>query len=330
MTTLWTSIRPYVAIARPDHWFKNGFMLLGVVLAVSYEPTAIDGDGSWRLLIAVLATCLVASSNYVLNEILDAPHDRHHPLKRTRPIPAGQVRMRWAWVEWASLGAAGLALGTRLGREFTLAALALWGMGLLYNVPPIRTKEWPYVDVLSESLNNPIRLLLGWFALVQSHVPPVSLAIAYWMAGAFLMAIKRFAEYRHIDDRHVAAAYRRSFRHYTEERLLISSLFYAVVGGAFGGIFILRYHAELVLVVPLVAGLFAYYLHLGMLPDSPAQRPEQLYRHRGFMAYLTLCLVAFVLLLVVRIPSLYRWTDVEPASMRELWRVGPDVAPPSR
>ena len=28
-------------------------------------------------------------------------------------------------------------------------------MGVVYNVPPLRTKEWPYLDVLSESVNNP-------------------------------------------------------------------------------------------------------------------------------------------------------------------------------
>ena len=33
-----TGIWPYVQIARADHWFKNAFMLLGVLLALFYEP----------------------------------------------------------------------------------------------------------------------------------------------------------------------------------------------------------------------------------------------------------------------------------------------------
>ena len=36
-------------------------------------------------------------------------------------------------------------------------------MGCLYNIPPIRTKDHAYVDVLSESINNPIRFLVGWY-----------------------------------------------------------------------------------------------------------------------------------------------------------------------
>lgn len=313
---------PYVAIARPDHWFKNGFMLLGVLLAVSYEPAVLSREGLWRLAIAVAATCLIASSNYVLNEILDAPHDRHHPLKRSRPIPSGRIAMPLAYAEWLLLALAGTGLAWTLNEAFLLSAVWLWVMGVLYNVPPVRTKEWPYLDVLSEAVNNPIRLLLGWFALIDARVPPLSLAMAYWMAGAFLMATKRFAEYRHIGNPEVAAAYRRSFRHYTSERLLVSMFFYAVMAALFGGVFILRYHVELVFTVPAVAGLFAYYLSLGMLADSPAQRPETLYRHRGFMIYLAVCFALFVTLLYVRIPRLYAWLDVEPSTMRPLWTLG--------
>ncbi|MGV3516475.1 UbiA prenyltransferase family protein [Luteitalea sp.] len=314
----------YVQIARPDHWFKNGFMLLGVVLALTYVPHPLPSRLWWQLLAGIVATCLVASSNYVLNEVLDASRDRHHPLKRMRPIPSGHVDVRLAYAEWLTLATFGLGVAWTINRPFFVSALALWVMGVLYNVPPVRTKEWPYLDVLSESINNPLRLLLGWFVLVDSHMPPTSLAVAYWMAGAFLMAVKRFAELRHIGDRGVAAAYRQSFRHYTEERLLLSSVFYAIVGAVFGGIFIVRYHIELTFVAPLIAGLFVYYLHLGMLADSPAQRPERLYLHGRFMAYVTICVLAFIILLFTQVPSLYQWLDVEPASMRVLWRIGPD------
>ena len=47
------------------------------------------------------------------------------------------------------------------------------------------------------------------------------------------MAVKRFAEYRHFDDGERAAAYRASFRGYTEERLLVLATFCAVAFGLF-------------------------------------------------------------------------------------------------
>jgi decaprenyl-phosphate phosphoribosyltransferase len=315
-------VRPYVQIARIDHWFKNAFMVLGVILAVFYEPRVAAWSSLAPLGIAVLATCLVASSNYVLNELLDAPHDRLHPEKKFRPVPSGQVRPAIAYGEWLVLAAAGFGLASLLNVYFLASAVFLWVMGVLYNVPPMRTKEWPYVDVLSESINNPIRLLLGWFALVTTHVPPISLLIAYWMIGAFFMAMKRYAEYRHIGDARVAAAYRRSFEYYTEARLLVSLVFYSTFCALFGGIFIVRYHLELILFAPFVAGLFAYYMHIGMLPDSPVQNPEKLYRQRGFFAYLVLCTMLFVLLMFTSIPTLYNLFNVEPAVMSPLWTLG--------
>ena len=312
----------YVQIARVDHWFKNVFMLLGVILAVFYEPKVLSWSKVVPLVVAVLATCLVASSNYVLNELLDGPRDLLHPEKRFRPVPSGRVRPAIAYAEWLLLAAAGFGLAMTVGFYFLASAVWLWVMGIAYNVPPLRTKEWPYLDVLSESINNPIRLLLGWFALVSIHFPPVSLAISYWMVGAFFMAMKRYAEYRHIGNPEVAAAYRASFAYYTEERLLISLFFYSTTCALFAGIFVVRYHPELILFAPFCAGLFAYYMKLGLQPDSPVQNPERLYKQRGFLAYLIVCTVTFIVLMFTSIPKLYEVFNVAPSGVTPLWTLG--------
>ena len=318
-------VSPYVQIARVDHWFKNSFMLGGLLLAAFYRPEAVTWHATGLLLLALGATCFVASSNYVINELLDGRQDALHPLKGNRPVPAGLIDAKVATIEWLGLGLAGLALSTLVNRYVALAAVALWLMGLVYNVPPLRTKEWPYLDVLSESANNAIRLLLGWFAIVPDRFPPLSLTLAYWMAGAFFMGAKRLAEYREIADPAVAAAYRRSFGHYNEERLLISLFFYATASALFTGIFIVRFHVELVLFVPVAAMLFAYYFRLALQPGSPVQTPEALYRDRRFLIYATVSVALFVLLLFIRIPALYDWFNIDLATDRvaPLWTLEP-------
>ncbi|MBA3967122.1 MAG: UbiA family prenyltransferase, partial [Nitrospirales bacterium] len=140
------------------------------------------------------------------------------------------------------MGASGIVLAFTLNPYFGTTAVVFLVSGLIYNIPPIRTKELPYLDVLSEALNNPIRLLLGWFALVTNSIPPLSLVLAYWMVGAFFMATKRFAEYRRIDDPIRARGYRKSFGYYTENRLLLSMFFYAMACSFVSGIFLVRYH----------------------------------------------------------------------------------------
>jgi decaprenyl-phosphate phosphoribosyltransferase len=318
----WYGLRPYVQIARVDHWFKNAFMMLGTILALFYQPALFAWSSVSPFIVALVATCLIASSNYVLNEILDGPTDRLHPKKRNRPVPSGRVKLPLAYAEWIALGVAGVALAASVNLYFAGAGLALWILGVTYNVPPVRTKEWPYIDVVSESANNAVRLLLGWFALVTTAVPPVSLALSYWMLGAFFMATKRFAEYRHIGNAAIAGGYRRSFRYYTEERLLVSMFFYATTCALFAGVFIVRYHLELILYVPVAAGVFAYYLSLGLQPDSPTQNPEKLYKQRGFFAYMVVATVLFVVLMFTSIPTLYTWFNVDPSTTTPLWTLG--------
>jgi 4-hydroxybenzoate polyprenyltransferase len=317
---LFRVLKDYAAIARPDHWFKNVFMALGVLLAFFYHPEALSGGALLRIVWGLAATCLIASSNYTINEILDAPRDRSHPSKRNRPIPSGRVWLPAAYAQWLLLGVAGLVMAAALNWAFFWSGAFLLVMGLVYNVPPVRSKELPYVDVLSESVNNPIRLLLGWFAVTAAEFPPVSLLLAYWMIGAFFMGAKRLAEYRFIGDGERAATYRNSFRHYNEHKLLVSLFFYVTSFALFLGVFIIRYHLELILIFPLVAGFICYYTAIALKPDSAAQSPEKLYREKGLMAYLVVCVLAFFALMFVHIPALYDFFNVQPSPVNPLWK----------
>ena len=57
----------------------------------------------WTFLLGISSICLIASSYYVINEILDAPSDKHHPEKKHRPIPSGRVKIQIAYAEWLVL-----------------------------------------------------------------------------------------------------------------------------------------------------------------------------------------------------------------------------------
>jgi hypothetical protein len=177
-------------------------------------------------------------------------------------------------------------------------------MGLAYNMKPIRTKDRAYLDVLTESVNNPIRLLLGWFIVTSALLPPVSFTIAYWMGGAFLMTVKRYAELRLIADRSTAALYRRSFAVYTENSLLVSIMFYAMTFAFFFGIFMIKYRIELLLSLPMFSILFAWYLKIGLLTNSPTQNPERLYKEKYFISYVLVVVAVVTVLLYFRWPTL--------------------------
>ncbi|MGR3762422.1 UbiA family prenyltransferase (plasmid) [Roseobacteraceae bacterium NS-SX3] len=292
----------YIAIARPDHWTKNVFMLPGVALAFAIDPAARLQDLAW-LPLAVLSTCLVASANYTINEYLDGQYDRHHPTKCKRPTAQGLIRPQLAALQYAVLAAGGLGLAALLTPVFLYASAALLVMGLIYNVEPLRSKDRMYLDVLSESINNPIRLVLGWAVVSTIVLPPSSALLSYWMGGAFLMAVKRYAEYRTIDDAERAGKYRRSFRFYTEDGLLLSAFFYALTSVLFLGIFLIKYKIEFILSFPFIALLFAYYLSISLRRGSAAMHPERLHSEPRFLAY-----TAF---LAVLLTGLF-FIDIEP------------------
>jgi 4-hydroxybenzoate polyprenyltransferase len=298
------TLRGHIAIARIDHWFKNVFVIPGMVAAIGVDPWHIAPNIVQRFVLGMMSVCLVASSNYVINEVLDAPSDRAHPVKFARPVPSGLVSIPLAYTQWLVLMIVGVGLGYLVSLPFAVTVLVLWVMGCIYNIPPVRSKDLPYVDVLSEAVNNPLRLLAGWFLVGTPSVAPASLLLSYWMIGCYFMAMKRFAEYRDIADPKRAAAYRRSFSFYTEERLLVSIMFYGSAAMLFLGAFIMRYRLELILAFPLIALVMAMYLLLAFRPNSAVQRPEGLYREPTLMAAVVVCSVVIGALMVFPVPGL--------------------------
>lgn len=293
----------HLRLLRLDHSVKQIFVVPGIVIAAGLTGTPLNHELLGRVLLGLLAVTAVASSNYVLNELLDAPYDRLHPTKCLRPAACHSICRPLAYAEWLALGAAGSWLASTISMPMLLSVLVLWGMGCLYNIPPIRLKDITYLDVLSESLNNPIRFCAGWYIVTAVVLPPASMLVAYWMLGAYFMALKRFSEFRQMGP-DSARQYRRSFEHYTEAGLLNSVLFYAATAMLFFGAFIMRYRMEMVFAFPLIALLMAVYFDLAFQPDSPVQNPEKLLRQPRLMALLVACCTALVVLSLVNMPWL--------------------------
>jgi len=304
-------LRPYLQIARVDHWFKNIFILPGMIAVIVFEPETKSWDNVPFAFLALLASCLIASSNYVINEILDARTDRFHPSKKSRPAVSGKVNLALAYGEWLGLALCGLGVGAFVSGAFVLTLAGFWGMGIVYNVPPLRSKEVPYLDVLSEAINNPIRLLLGWFGMKGTMFPPSSLLMAYWLIGAYLMTAKRFAEYREIGDPEKAGSYRSSFRFYTEAKLATTMLAYASGFMFFVGVILVKYHVEFILACPLLMVYLAYYSGLAYKEDSVAQNPEKLYRDRTLMGLTIALAVVLWVLAFAEFPALGVWLGIE-------------------
>jgi decaprenyl-phosphate phosphoribosyltransferase len=176
----------WVAALRPRQWLKN----LLVVAAPLAAGTLTDPPVLRATIVAFVVFCAAASAVYLVNDVVDREHDRHHPVKCRRPIAAGSVPVGGALVL-----AAVLALGAVLGAGF-LATWSLAGIVVLYLalslLYSLRLKHEPVMELALLTSGFLLRAVAGGVAS--------SLTISPWfliVAGAgsmFMAAGKRYSE----------------------------------------------------------------------------------------------------------------------------------------
>lgn len=312
------ALKDYLRLARLDHATKHVFIIPGILLALLLRPDASTLSVA-AIGLGFLSAVAIASANYVINEWLDRAFDAHHPDKSQRVAVQKALSPVWVFGLYGVCLAVGLGLAALVSGPFLAVCVIFALAGVVYNVEPMRTKDRAIVDVVSESFNNAIRLTLGWIMVDPTSIPPVSLLVAFWAGGAFLMNSKRLAEYRDI----VAAVgverlalYRRSFRYYTEPRLHIANLVYALITSFALAVFMVKYRIEYILAVPPLIALFAAYYALAFEPDSVARKPERLFRSRTIMRFAAITAGLLIALTYIDLPGL---TDLTEVHFLDIW-----------
>ena len=177
--------RAAIAALRPRQWAKNLLLFAGILFAAKL------GDAvRWtEAITAFVAYCAASSAAYLVNDVRDAASDRRHPVKRRRPVAAGELSPRRALTLAACLGAAALALTAVLGAA-SLALLAAFAV--LQAAYTLRLKQLVLVDVLAIAGLFVIRAAAGAVA-VDVRISPW-LLVCTGLLALFLALGKRRAE----------------------------------------------------------------------------------------------------------------------------------------
>ncbi len=300
------SLIDYLKIARFDHGTKHIFIIPGIILAyllrgVHTSSLAIN------VILGLITLVCIASANYVINEYLDRDFDKHHPTKSGRSAVQVDLKGKLVFLEWVIFVVIGLTAAFISSTAMLITAIIFALQGVVYNVPPIRSKDKPYLDVISESINNPLRLMIGWVMIDPTSFPPISVLLSYYLGGAFLMGAKRLSEYREIVDSHgkeLLVKYRASFSGYSEIKLTVSCFVYAMLSSFFLAVFLIKYRIEYIVLIPWITLLFGYYLALSMKPGSSAQKPEKLFKEKALMMMVLILALSFIFTTFVDIPML--------------------------
>lgn len=114
---------------RPKQWTKNALLFAALIFSAHFN----DGNAVLQSVVACAAFCLLSSTGYVYNDLRDVEGDRRHPKKRLRPLAAGEVGTRGAWLLMAFCTVLALSLAATLGVAFVVVALAYFATTLSYS-----------------------------------------------------------------------------------------------------------------------------------------------------------------------------------------------------
>ena len=193
---------------RPQQWTKN--------LCVFAAPAAAGVLGHWqialRLIVAFVAFCLAASGTYLVNDVVDAPADRRHPVKQSRPIASGALKPVVALGVAGALLAAAFVVAALVGPwTFALVIAVYVAVNVAYS---LRLKREPVVELAIVASGFVLRAVAGG---VVARVPLTNWFLVFVSFGAlFVITGKRAAEYMRLGDqrgehRPVLALYTESF-----------------------------------------------------------------------------------------------------------------------
>ena len=286
-----STIKGLVRTCRPWQWSKQVFVLAAPGAAGSFR----DLSEVLHVLIAVAAFCLAASAGYLFNDARDYRADREHPRKRFRPIAAGIVPVRLAYVTCVLLTAGAIALSWA-GDSWKLAGIVAGYVALSLSYTAY-FKHVAVLDVVTVASLFVIRAIGGAVA--------VNVAITHWffivvtVGSLYLVSGKREAEMAAAGDS--AGDTRRILREYSLSYLTmmrtvsLAALITSYTGWALGRDE-LSHHSFPWFAVSLFPFIVAVLRYALRLDKGLGEEPEDIIREDAPLLVAGLAMVALVAL----------------------------------
>ncbi len=291
---------PYLRAMRIERWPRSLAIFVGTYFYLLIHRIPLNSTDFLRVLfnssLAFILTLFVSFLNYIINEFADAPFDVHHPLKRQRPLVRGEVKKDILIFIAVLLFIFSIPLSLFLFSYFTsLSLFLLFLAGIIYNIKPIRLKDIPFLDSISESANNPIRFLIGWFSAGGSSLPSLLVLFFFWAFGNFILSSKRLSEIKNLGVER-ARSYRKSFSGYNERSLFLFIIFSSLVALSFFVAFSIKMSIiSFLLSIPVFLSFSIWIIfkmaRVGRLMDEP----EVLFKNPVFLTLFSLMAFFFIL-----------------------------------
>lgn len=198
------SLATVLRAVRAHQWVKNGLVLVPLLLAHQLtEPVTV----ALALLAAVLFS-LIASSGYLVNDLLDLESDRAHASKQHRPIPSGELPVPAAMALAGGLLVSALAVSAwLLPAGFTAMLAVYFVLSLAYS---FYLKQHIVVDVIVLAGFYAYRVLIGAVAIDVTISPWLYAFSMFFFLS--LALVKRYADLDRLKDQATAQLQGRGYR----------------------------------------------------------------------------------------------------------------------
>ena len=161
------NILPYLRALRPHQWLKNSLVALPAIAGHDFSF-----DSILVLATAFLSFSLAASSIYLVNDMVDLPHDRAHAEKRHRPLAAGDMPVSHALALFVLVASFSVALALSLPWAFMLVLAFYGALAMAYS---FYLKRKLMIDVVALAALYGIRVVAGGAA---TDIP-----LSDWLVG---------------------------------------------------------------------------------------------------------------------------------------------------
>lgn len=183
-------MRPFLQLMRPQQWVKNLFVLIPLIFSRSFW----NPDQIWLAIAAVGVFILASSSVYILNDLMDYKRDRLHPIKKKRPIAAGEVAPLHALLLWIVFLSLALGSAVLVSVPFLLIIVGYLLMTIAYS---LHLKKILFLDVILISLGFVFRVLGGGVAI--GVVVTDWMIVLIFLFTLFLSISKRRQEIKNVE-----------------------------------------------------------------------------------------------------------------------------------
>lgn len=178
-------IRVLLRVLRVNQWIKN----LVIFTAIIFSGKLFDADLFLRSTYAFFVFCLLSSASYVLNDIIDYSFDKKHPVKKHRPIAAGQVSIQEATFIVFMLTIVSLVISLLFSISFFFLSFIFILLHFFYS---LYLKKHAVIDIFTISFSFMIRTFAGEVA-TGFHIP-IWLLLTIFFVSLFMATVKRHAE----------------------------------------------------------------------------------------------------------------------------------------